>query len=119
MTKQTGPAHPVKGLGLLAALILAASLAGCHGGRTHPTKSAAEMKADMAECDHLSEEDALMRAGRPRGDYGLPPGAPSAGGYGPSPMEMHDRDAVVQDFRDSYDNCLSSKGYRREKPAAD
>jgi hypothetical protein len=122
LRKQTGPERTVKGLGRpnkaqdsLAALAVLAVLAGCAGGWTHPTKNKADMQADMDFCDKQSEEDALLRAGRSRTDYGMPPSGPTAGSYGQSPMQMHDRDATAQDFRSSFDSCMESKGYTRAK----
>ena len=116
VVKQTGPLGGVKRLAPILVVAAAAALAGCAAAWTHPSRTAAETRADMDECDRTSEEDALMRAGRARGDYGMPPSGPTPGGYGPSPMQMHDRDAVVQDFRGAFDKCMESKGYQRGKP---
>jgi hypothetical protein len=123
VTKQTGPEQAVKGLnpliaGLRPLTALAALLlvAGCATGWTQPGKTKAEIQADMDFCDKQSEEDALLRAGRSRSDYGMPPSGPTAGSYGTSPMQMHDREATAQDFRGAVDRCMEAKGYTPAKP---
>lgn len=116
--KQTGPAWAVKALaGALPLLTAALLLTACAGGWVNPNKTPAEMKADEAACNTQAEEDTLARSGRARADYGAPPGGPTAGSFGRSPMEMHDRDAATQDFRSGFDVCMESKGYTRGKPA--
>jgi hypothetical protein len=129
VTKQTGPAQAVKArmtpLGALrwarcfafASLALAACSS---GGWTNPDKSKADAQADMQTCEKQSEEDALERSGHARADYGMPPGGPMPGGAGtagPSPMQMHDHDAVAHDYHNAYDSCMESKGYTHGKGA--
>src|SRR4051812_48782548 len=96
--KQTGPAGTVKGFGLAQLAVgLFVCLAGCAGGWTNPSKTPQEVNADEAQCNQEAEEDSRLRAGASRVDR-APPGGPTAGSLGPSPMEMHDRDRVTQDF---------------------
>ncbi|TAL00545.1 MAG: hypothetical protein EPO08_13250 [Rhodospirillaceae bacterium] len=118
MTKQTGPEWAVKRFGRLAVLAAAIILPGCSstGGWTHPDKSPAEVRADMDACDKIGEEDTLLREGRARADSG-PPGGPTAGNLGPSPMQMHDQSEATRDFHRSYDSCMESKGYTHGKSA--
>ena len=123
--KQTGPAGTVKGsLGtvmqgrlraLLLPLALGAALSGCAGGWSNPSKTPDEVRADEAQCNQEADEDSRLRAGASRADR-APPGAPTAGSLGPSPMEMRDRDRVTQDFRSGYDSCMESKGYTKGNP---
>jgi len=115
VTKQTGPEQAVKGQHAVTPLVLMLLLAGCATGWAQAGKTKAEMQADMDFCDKQSEEDALQRAGRSRSDYGMPPSGPTAGGYGQTPMQMHDRDATTQDFRGAVDRCMEAKGYTRAK----
>jgi hypothetical protein len=97
------------------------ALAACSGGGwTNPEKSKADAQADMQACEKQSEEDALQRSGHARADYGMPPGGPTPGGAGsagPSPMQMHDRNAVAHDYHNAYDDCMESKGYTRARAA--
>jgi hypothetical protein len=123
--KQTGPAGTVKGslghvglrraVALSLALALGAALSGCAGGWTHPSKTLDEVRADEAQCNQEAEDDSRLRAGASRADR-APPGGPTAGSLGPSPMEMRDRDRVTQDFHNGYDACMESKGYTKGKP---
>ena len=114
--KQSGPAGTVKALGLLLAATAAFPLlSGCAGAWVNPGKTPADTKADEAACSREAEEDSLARAGRPRADY-APPGGPTAGNLGRSPMEMRDRDAVAQDFNGGVERCMEAKGYTRGKP---
>jgi hypothetical protein len=113
--KQTGPGWTVKALAPAGTVLFL--LAACSGaGWTQAGKSAADLDADRAACDRLAEEDALSRAGRQRADYGAPPGGPTAGSYGRSPMEMRDREVTAQDFRSTFDRCMEGKGYTRGTP---
>jgi hypothetical protein len=120
--KQTGPAGTVKtpfGTAVLRgaiALAVAAMLAGCAGSWSHPSKTPEEARADETQCSQEAEQDSLLRAGRTRSEFGAPPGAPTAGSLGPSPMQMKDRDSVTQDFRSGMDICMESKGYTKGKP---
>ena len=123
--KQTGPAGTVKApVGppgkslrvIVMTLSAAALLSGCASGWSHPSKTPEEARADDTQCNQEAETDSLLRAGRPRGDFGAVPGGPTAGSLGPSPMEMKDRDRVTQDFHSGYDSCMESKGYTRGKP---
>ena len=132
MTKQTGPAEAVKTQGRMTprgalrrgscVAFAGLALAACSstGGWTSPEKSKADAQADMQVCEKQSEEDALQRSGHARADYGMPPGGPvpgGAGSAGPSPMQMRDHDAAARDYHSSYDNCMESKGYTRDKSA--
>ena len=120
--KQTGPARMVKGravwerLAILAAVPCALTLAACATGWVNPSKTPAEMRADDEGCSRNAEEDALMRSGRTRADYGAPPSGPAPGGYGQTPMQMHDRDSTARDFSGAYERCMESKGYTRGSP---
>jgi hypothetical protein len=114
--KQTGPAGTVKALRLLIAAAMALSLlSGCASPWVNSSKTAAEAQADEAACSREAEEDSLARAGKPRADY-APPGGPTAGNLGRSPMEMRDRDAVSRDFNGGVDRCMEAKGYTHGKP---
>jgi hypothetical protein len=92
-------------------------LSGCAGGSewVNPNKTAAEARADEKICTHEAEEDALLRNGHARADYGLPPAGPGPGSMGPSPMQMKDRDATTRDFHRELDSCMEGKGYSRGK----
>lgn len=120
--KQTGPAGTVKApfgnvaLHRVLALAVAAMLAGCAGAWTNPSKTPEEARADETQCSQEAEQDSLLRAGRTRADFGAPPGGPTAGNLGPSPMQMKERDSVTRDFRSGMDICMESKGYTRGKP---
>ena len=117
--KQTGPHTTVKALWpRLAGGVAAATfvlLAGCASdGWVNPNKTAAEIRGDQQTCTQEAQQDSLSRAGRTR-DYVAAPGGPGAGNLGASPMEMRDRNAVVQDFHGNYDRCMESKGYTQGK----
>lgn len=89
-------------------------LTGCAANDwVNPNKTAAEVRADQSICTLESQQDSLSRAGRTR-DYVAPPSAQNTAGFGTSPMEMRDRNAVVQDFHAEYDRCMESRGYTRE-----
>jgi len=113
--KQTGPERTVKGLSRVGLVALLAFVGGCSNASEwhNPAKSEAELHADMDICDKTGEEDALLKSGRPRADT-APPGGPTAGSFGRSPMQMHDQDATARDFHSSYDSCMESKGYTRK-----
>lgn len=117
--KQTGPHTTVKALwpqlarGFAALSLIV--LAGCASSNwVNPNKTAAEARTDDATCTQEAQEDSLSRAGRTR-EYVAAPSGPTAGNPGPSPMQMRDRNAVVQDFHGNYDRCMESKGYTQAK----
>mgnify|MGYP006272160885 CR=1 FL=1 len=118
--KQTGPAGAVKApwhaalRGMLAAAALGL-LTSCASAWTHPSKTPEEQRADEAQCNQEAEQDSRLRAGAAFADR-APPGGPTAGNLGPSPMEMRDRERVTQDFHGGMDACMESKGYTKGKP---
>lgn len=120
--KQTGPHTTVKGLRPWALLPRLARgfaglslivLAACAADDwVNPNKTAAEVRGDQAICTQEAQQDSLSRAGRTR-DYVAPPGGPTKGNLGMSPMEMRERNAVTQDFHGNYDRCMESRGYAK------
>lgn len=91
-------------------------LAGCASAWHHPRKQGAEAAADERECAQRAEDNALTRAGRQKADYRLGTPDPNPGmSRGPSPMQMLDQRATQDDYGRDFENCMTSKGYSKEK----
>lgn len=120
--KQTGPQGAVKalsrgGIRAIAAALALAALSACASTSewSNPNKTAAEAKADEQTCSNEAQENAVLRSGHSRVDYGMPPPAPGPGGPSLTPMQMKEQDKAANNFHKDVADCMESKGYAHGK----
>lgn len=94
--------------------LVTTTLTACTTRWENSKKSPEQAAADETACTQRAEQNALLRAGKPRVDYmfGRPNAMPGMS-RGETPMEMVERTRTEGDYGRDFDGCMIAKGYVR------